>query len=450
MAGSLIANLALTPKDAVAFFAAKGEMLSWDWHDVDAQTHARAFTVAKATNLEVLRTIRAEVEKSIAGQSFEDFKKNLRPRLQELGWWGKKEMLDADTGEITKVQLGSDRRLRTIFQANVQSAYMAGRYARYVDNVKDRPFWKYVAIRDGRTRESHAALNGKVWRWDDPIWRVIWPPNGWGCRCRVTALTDSQFKASGEQLQDGRDAIAEIDVPVNRNGDTVKVKTVKFKDGTGKERIFRPDPSWDHNPGATWPRFDPAGLKQDVVNVPPVTPPSPAGGAKARDNLPTWKDFGRPDLRAPGLPRRPDPGLLPTAEGVDAAIGQMRDVLVPNGTMQVIQTPIEKVAIRPELLPHTVIKRADARERYANYALDTLVNPFEVWLTAYDDGSYRKRYIGIFQAKNDLMVVVRENVDGSLYWDVYNLMQRDAKHLNNLRAGALLYGLAVVATTEGL
>ena len=95
--------------------------------------------------------------------------------------------------------------------------------------------------------------------------------------------------------------------------------------------------------------------------------------------------------------------------------------------------------IRAELLPHIVETRADARERYANYALATLRDPFEVWLTAYEDGSYRKRYIGVFKSDKDLLVVLRENRDGSLVWDLYNLMQRGAKGLNRLREGRLLY-----------
>lgn len=107
------------------------------------------------------------------------------------------------------------------------------------------------------------------------------------------------------------------------------------------------------------------------------------------------------------------------------------------------------MAIRPELLPHTVEKRADARERYANYVLATLLDPFEVWLTAYDDGSYRKRYIGVFRADKDLLVVLRENRDGSLYRDLYNLMQRDAKSLNKLREGQLLYWKAIEGEEEG-
>lgn len=440
MAG-LIANLALTPKDAVAFFRAKGELLSWDWHDVAAETHAHMFTVAKATSLEVLRTIRTELEKSIAGQSWEDFKRNLRPRLEALGWWGQKEVLDADTGELTKVQLGSVRRLRTIFQANVQSAYMAGRYRRYVQNAADRPYWMYVAIMDGRTRDAHAALNGKVWRWDDPIWAVIWPPNGWGCRCRVRALTEAQFKALGVPLQDGRGSIVEDDVTVNRAGDKVRVKGVRHLDGQGKEIIFWPDPHWDHNPGQAWARFDKANNKSDAAPVAAVTTPSPSGVIKAVPGQLTWNDVGRPDLRSPDLPRRPAPALLPHAHSAQAAIASMIEALIPNGEMAVVKTPIESVALRSELLPHTVDKRSDGRERYAGFILETLTYPFEIWLTAYDDGSYRKRYIGLFSGENDLLVVVRENTDGSLYWDVWNFMQGSDKSMNKLREGILLYGV---------
>ncbi|MCK9987607.1 MAG: hypothetical protein AzoDbin1_04079 [Azoarcus sp.] len=435
------ARLDLEPADAIRYFESKGEQLAWDYTEVWREANAHAFTVAKVTELEVLRSIRAEVGKAIGkGQTFEDFKRTLRPRMQELGWWGTKEVLDGDTGEITKVQLGSNRRLRTIYQTNVQTAYMAGRYKRYLANVADRPYWRYVAIMDSRTRPAHAALNGKVWRWDDPIWEIIWPPNGWGCRCRIVALTEAEFKALGVTLEDGREAIVESQVVINKAGDTATVKGIRYKDANGKDAVFRPDPGWDYNPGAEWSRFDPAGFKGEAVDVEPITPKPAAGVVKATEGQKTWKDLGRPDLRAPGVPRRPDPGLLPTMEGPEAAIDQMTRVLVPDGKLNIVQTPIEEVAIRPELLPHTVEKRTDARERYANYALATLENPFEIWLTAYDDGTYRKRYIGVFAADSDLLVVLRENRDGSLYWELYNLMQRDSKGLNKLREGQLLFG----------
>ncbi|MBS0476839.1 MAG: minor capsid protein [Proteobacteria bacterium] len=436
----LRARLDLEPADAIRFFEAKGEQLAWDYTDVWREANVHAFTVAKATSLEVLRTIRAEVSKAIGtGRTFQDFKRTLQPRLQDLGWWGAKDVLDADTGELTRTQLGSVRRLRTIYQTNVQTAYMAGRFKRYTANAADRPFWRYVAIMDGRTRPAHAALNGKVWRHDDPIWGVIWPPNGWGCRCRVDALTRSEFDGLGMPLEDGRDAIVETQVVLNKVGDTATVQGVRYRDANGKEMVFRPDPGWDYNPGAEWSRFDPAGFKGEAVEVPSITPRPAAGVIKSIAGQQSWDDLGRPDVRAPGVPRQADPGLLQQIDTTDGAVDLMTRVLVPDGKLNVVQTPIEQVAIRPELIPHTVDKRADGRERYANYVLATLENPFEVWLTAYDDGSYRKRYIGLFAAERDLLVVVRENRDGSLMWELYNLMQRDGRGINKLREGVLLY-----------
>lgn len=37
------------------------------------------------------------------------------------------------------------------------------------------------------------------------------------------------------------------------------------------------------------------------------------------------------------------------------------------------------------------------------------------------------------------MLIVRENRDGSLFWELYNLMQGDAKSQNKARQGTLLY-----------
>lgn len=440
------ARLDLEPADAVRYFESKGEQLAWDYTDVWREANVHAFTVAKATTTDVLRTIRTEVAKAIGrGQTFEDFKRTLRPRLQDMGWWGTQEVLDAETGELTRAQLGSNRRLRTIYQTNVQTAYMAGRYKRYLANVADRPYWRYIAIMDSRTRPEHAALNGKVFRWDDPIWEIIWPPNGWGCRCRVVALTEAEFRALGVPLEQGRDQIVERTVVLNKAGDTANVQGLRFKGADGKDAVFLPDPGWDYNPGAAWSRFDPAGFQGDAVEATPITA-RPAGVVKTLDGQQTWKDIGRPDLRSPDVPRLPDPGVLPTAEGVDAAVGMMNSVLVPDGNINIVRTPIECVAIRPEMLPHTVEKGPDARERYANHALATLRDPFEVWLTAYDDGSYRKRYIGMF---NDLLVLLRENRDGSLAWDLFSLLQRDSEGLNRLREGRLLYWMGQAAEEDG-
>jgi uncharacterized protein with gpF-like domain len=56
------------------------------------------------------------------GQSFESFKKNIKPILQQKGWRGKKEMTDPLTGKTVNAQLGGGRRLKTIYRVNMRSA----------------------------------------------------------------------------------------------------------------------------------------------------------------------------------------------------------------------------------------------------------------------------------------------------------------------------------------
>lgn len=110
-----------------------------------------------------------------------------------------------DGEEITSADFREAGQL--LAQRVFHTFYMAERYKRYLENAEDRPYWQYVAVMDGRTRGSHAALNGKIWRWDDPVWREIWPPNDLECRCRVRALTESQFEALGVPLMTGGSSV---------------------------------------------------------------------------------------------------------------------------------------------------------------------------------------------------------------------------------------------------
>lgn len=433
----LQARLDLPPEEAVRYFAAKGEVIAWNHTDVWREANVHGWTVAKATTHEVLRTIRTEVGKAVGGgMTFAEFKRTLQPRLQDLGWWGRQEVLDGDTGEVTQVQLGSVRRLRTIYQTNVQTAYMAGRFKRYLANVSDRPYWRYVAVMDGRTRPLHVALNGKVWRWDDPIWQVIWPPNGWGCRCRVVAMTAAEFEASGLPLENGADAVVQLQVPIGRDGETVAVQGVRYRDVDGKERIFRPDPGWDYNPGAEWPTFDRAGPQPDAA--PGAGAPRAATIASASD-VATWRSAGRPDLQAPNMPRLPDAGLLPAAGDQVQARRMVRDALLTGGVdMRTVDTPVGQVVLRRELLDPVADHAGGALARLANLVVPTLESPAEVWLTRFADGAYRRRWLALFDGVEPMLMLVRENADGSLAWDGYG--SSEWWWLNNLRRGTLLYG----------
>ncbi|WP_459199057.1 phage minor head protein [Ralstonia pseudosolanacearum] len=237
----------MKPEDAVAYVQQKGFRVSWNWYEVRDAAHAQAFTVAKVARMDVLQDIRDAVEASLEkGWSLGQFKKNLTPVLQAKGWWGKQVIVDSEGGAEV-AQLGSPRRLETIYRTNIQSAMMAARYKQMLANARFRPYWQYVAVMDGRTRPSHAALHGRVYRYDDPIWHYLFPPNGYNCRCRVVALSERDMKAKGLVLSssDGQLVTREVDAGVDpRTGEVYRTKQTGIRlVHDGKPIVFYMDAS---------------------------------------------------------------------------------------------------------------------------------------------------------------------------------------------------------------
>jgi SPP1 gp7 family putative phage head morphogenesis protein len=188
----------LAPEEALKFFRAKGLKTGFAWQDVWQQEHEAAFTVAKMMDLDLLSDVRDQVDAAIAqGWTLAKFKQELQPLLEARGWWGRSEMTDPLTGETREVQLGSARRLRTIFRVNMQMAYAAGDWTQTVDNAASAPYLMYDAIDDNRTRPQHRAWDGTVLRYDDPWWNTHRPPNGFNCRCSVIQLSAAEVKARG-------------------------------------------------------------------------------------------------------------------------------------------------------------------------------------------------------------------------------------------------------------
>jgi SPP1 gp7 family putative phage head morphogenesis protein len=250
----LKAIFGLEPEKAVAYLKSKGYAITWNWQEMLDQAHDQAFTVAKAMRLDLLSDIRGALETALQdGQTLKQFIAALQPTLESQGWWGQQVIVDSQgVGEL--VQLGSPRRLKTIYQTNLQSAYMAGRKASMEESADTHPFWRYVAILDGKTRPSHRALSGQVYRHDDPVWSAIYPPNGFNCRCRVTALSQSAVTRKGLTIANSAGQMTTTTVETGadkRTGEirTAQVTSVRTTDAAGKAITFRTDPGFNHAPG---------------------------------------------------------------------------------------------------------------------------------------------------------------------------------------------------------
>lgn len=186
--------------EAIQYFTQKGFALSPNsWRDVWQQAHARAFTVARVTEMDVLEDIRGEIDKAIEqGTGLEEFKKNLQKILERKGWIapkGEAAIVQMPDGEIRKRLTGW--RLETIYRENLQTSFQVGRFKQMQEVKARRPYWQYVAVMDGATRPTHAAQNGKVYHADHPFWDKWYPPNGFNCRCYVKTLSERQVEERG-------------------------------------------------------------------------------------------------------------------------------------------------------------------------------------------------------------------------------------------------------------
>lgn len=227
----------------LAYLKAKGWAPAWSYKDVWGDEHAFAFTVAKATKLEVLQAIRQELETAMAqGLPFEAFQKRLTPRLIELGWWGEgaatdPKSIDPATGTPLERpgMLGSPRRLKIIYRANVRTSHAAGQWARIEATKHVLPYLVYEVGASERHRPEHLAKAGLMLPVDDSFWRTWMPPNGWGCKCRVRQVSKVEAARRGWKV-----------------GTAPDVPTRPWRNDRTGEIIPVPkgvDPGWDSNPG---------------------------------------------------------------------------------------------------------------------------------------------------------------------------------------------------------
>ncbi|QPG06544.1 minor capsid protein [Salinimonas marina] len=195
-----VTSFDMPPQDAINHFTAKGLAPTWNWYQMLGQQHDTAFTVAKMMDLDLLNTVKGQLDKVIAtGGTLDEFKENLIPFLQKKGWWGQQDIIGPG-GVVNTVQLGSASRLETIFRTNLQSAYAAGHWDSIMANADDQPYLMYDAVDDYATRDTHKKLDQVVYPIGHPFWETYYPPNDYNCRCGVIQMDADEVAAMGLKI----------------------------------------------------------------------------------------------------------------------------------------------------------------------------------------------------------------------------------------------------------
>jgi SPP1 gp7 family putative phage head morphogenesis protein len=269
------------PQEALAAALARGADLReiGSWLELYGEEHRRAFTVAQTAGYSVLEDIwRAWLDAFKAGMTPRDFTLRLRPLLIEKGWWGRAIGDDGTPGPMR----GSSRRLKLIFETNMRVSHAAGAWARFERQKAARPYLRYVAVKDDRTRASHLALHDLCLHVDDPAWNMLAPPNGFNCRCTLQSLSQRDVDAlvkAGTKLR-----LEAPDLTFRPFVNRVTGEIRRIPDGV--------DPGWDYNPGRvptapapTQPRFDRGGQGLLFGPLPETWPGPPDADELQRRSL---------------------------------------------------------------------------------------------------------------------------------------------------------------------
>lgn len=235
-------------EEQVQFMRDKVRLPTERWTDLLGSAHDRAFVVAGATKAELLNDLHKTL--LTPGMTLERFRREFGGIVRRHGWTGW-------TGEGSAA--GVAWRTNVIYKTNMLSSYAAGRWAQMTspEALAATPYWLYRHSDSVlHPRPLHVSWDGLILRAENPWWRTHYPPNGWGCMCKVFALSASEVESRGLNVADAAPGDGFETVKNPANGEPVQVpRGVDF--------------GWDYAPGRTWmPAVDkyPEPLARSVIH----------------------------------------------------------------------------------------------------------------------------------------------------------------------------------------
>lgn len=135
--------------------------------------HDKAFMVAGAQCADLLSDFAAAVDKAISqGTSLKDFQKDFDKIVDQRGW--------SHNGS-------RNWRSKIIYTTNLSTSYAAARLAQIKEDGFSHMVYKHSKTVEN-PRLAHVALDGTTLPVDHEFWNTHYPPNGWGCQCRVVGV----------------------------------------------------------------------------------------------------------------------------------------------------------------------------------------------------------------------------------------------------------------------
>jgi SPP1 gp7 family putative phage head morphogenesis protein len=148
-----------------------------------------AFTVAGVNDQRVIAKIRDALGDVLQqGGTRDDFGAAVRKLSSEAG-----------VEDLTSFELD------TVFNTNALKAYGSGRLEQMQEPhmLQALPYWQYLTVGDIHVRPGHRELDGFVARAIDPVWRKVYPPWDFNCRCGAVSIPEDEALDIDPQASEG-------------------------------------------------------------------------------------------------------------------------------------------------------------------------------------------------------------------------------------------------------
>jgi hypothetical protein len=108
-------------------------------------------------------------ENWINGKNYSVFVKNLPANLQSL------------------------ETLKLFYEHHSEGLFDFIRYLQLIEKAKLTPYWEYVESPE-QTNPVYRALNGIIRKYNDPFWRIWFPPNQINCKARIKSYNEDMLR----------------------------------------------------------------------------------------------------------------------------------------------------------------------------------------------------------------------------------------------------------------
>lgn len=400
-------------KEQAEFFRRKLNLPTTSWTDIYTQEHDWAFVVAGANRDAIVSDFRTAVDKAITGGStLEDFRKDFDAIVAKHGW---------------DYKGGRNWRSKVIYDTNLATSFAAGRW----QQLQTAPYWQYEhSDWVEHPRPQHVSWDGLVLAKDDPFWQTHFPPNGWGCQCKVKGLWQRDLLRLGKTGPDPTPEVKWAEHLIGQRSPNGP-RTVSVPEGI--------DPGFEYAPGS-------ARLRSAI---PPERPEGIRPG-------------GAGSVHGHGLPNRFADDPLPPPRNMPASavlpLGRTPETYVSSFLEQFGAT-LDRPAVVPDVMGERLVVGKElfttaagdwkvlknGREQFLPLLAQAILAPDEIWVRlewmyALQKAVVRRRYVAQFAVEGQDVPALAVFEIGQDGWAGVTTFQAGSQeYLDSLRVGVRLY-----------